>query len=418
MEYPVAQAGGVEAIVVELVRGLASEFSLVLVSDDNAESLAASGLAPLVAKQFPWRVMQGTSATAKHLAVALNQAGVELAHFHLGGTYAWGSRIARHCPIPMTARLGIPVVITNHFVQPALEGYCGDSRPLWFKRAFFPVAWGNRLLVLNHARREFTDFLYEYHLLRRIFWPLRKKIGHMYHSALDVQEPGPALTADCRPPVILMVATIAPRKYQRVLIEAFDRIASAHPEWTLRIVGYVGDNAYYEQIRTMDAARRLGKRLEFAGPLGRADTMSAMHAASIFVGQGLALQEAIFRGCACVSFSFPSNSDLTEHGRTGSLSAPNHPAALADTFVRFSFMSNSEVVEHGRTGLVSPPNDPAALAKTLETLITQPSLRRQLAEQGRASILEKGMTRQQMVRRHADLYRSLLACEAKSISRR
>src|SRR5271170_2552392 len=114
MEYPVAQAGGVEVLVIELLRGLASEFRVVLVSDDNADSLAASGLAPLIDKHFPWRFGHGGAAEAKGLAAALKRADVALAHFHFGGTYTWHSRCARRCPIPMTAQLGIPVVITNH----------------------------------------------------------------------------------------------------------------------------------------------------------------------------------------------------------------------------------------------------------------------------------------------------------------
>jgi glycosyltransferase involved in cell wall biosynthesis len=379
MEYPVAEVGGVEAVVMALVRGLASEFSIVLVSDDDVGSLAAAGLAPLLAKHFQWRNGRSGAAEASNLAAALHEADVALAHFHFGGTYTWGSRLAHRCPVLATARRNIPVVITNHFAQLPLEGYCNPSRPLWLKLACFPVAWSNRLRVLRCARREFTVFLYDLKLARRIFWPLQSKIGHMYHSILDEQELGPALTADCRPPVILSVGTIARRKEQRVLVEAFALIASKHPEWRLRLVGNVGDQSYYDEIRTSDAARRLGTRLEFAGPLDRAETAHEMCGASIFFGQGLALQEGMFRGCACVGMS--------------SISIP-------------------ELIEQDRTGLLAPADDPAGLANALETLITQPLLRRQLAEQGRASIIAKGMTLQQMLRKHLGLYRSLLAHSA------
>jgi hypothetical protein len=50
MEYPVAQGSGVEALVVELVRGPASGFSIVLVSDDDVDSLAT------VANRLLWRI--------------------------------------------------------------------------------------------------------------------------------------------------------------------------------------------------------------------------------------------------------------------------------------------------------------------------------------------------------------------------
>jgi glycosyltransferase involved in cell wall biosynthesis len=382
MEYPVALAGGVEVIVTELVRGLASEFSLVLVSDDSADSLAASGLAPLIAQHFPWRFDRRTKAGAKQLAASLKEAGVALAHFHLGGTYDWGSRVARHCPIPATAQLGIPVLITNHLVVPPMEGFCGAQRPFLVKLGVFPFFWFNRLCVLSEAEHEFTVSLADQRVLRKLFWPLRKRISQMYHSILDEQEPEPALTADCRSPVILSVATIARRKGQQVLVEALDRIASEYPGWRLRFAGYVGDKDYYKEIQAMEATRRLGNRLEFTGPLNRAGTAEAMLGASIFVlpslreGLGLSLQEAVFRGCACVGTT------------VGGI---------------------PELIEHGQTGLLVPPDNPAALAEALRKLIAEPALRRQLAERGRASIIAKGMTRQQMVRRHVGLYRSLLA---------
>ena len=381
MEYPVAQAGGVEVLVIELLRGLASEFRVVLVSDDDADSLAASGLGPLIAQHFPWRFSHGGAAKAKNLAVALKQAGVALAHFHFGGTYTWDSRWAPRCPIPMTAHLGIPVLITNHLVFPPMEGFCGAHRPLLVKLGVFPIFWFNRMRVLNAAEREFAVSLADRDVLVKLFWPLRRRIGHMYHSKLDENESADGSTADNRAPVILTVGTFGPRKGQRILVEAFDRIARDNQDWTLRIVGRVGEKDYYEGILASEAARRLEQQLQITGMLPDSSIPTEMYQASIFVmpslreGLGLSLQEAMFRGCACVGTTVGGIPDL---------------------------------IEHGRTGLLVPPDNPAALAEALHTLIARPALRRQLAERGRASILAKGMTRQQMIRRHAELYRSLL----------
>jgi glycosyltransferase involved in cell wall biosynthesis len=381
MEYPVAQAGGVEVLVVELLRGLASDFGVVLVSDDDADSLAASGLAPLIDKHFPWRFGHGGAAEAKRLAADLKRADVALAHFHFGGTYTWHSRCAHRCPIPMTARLGIPVVITNHLVVPPMEGFCGAHRPLWLKLGVFPFFWLNRLRVLNAAKREFAVSLADRYVLASLFWPLRGRISHMYHSKLDENESGGGSTADERAPIILTLGTIGWRKGQRILVEAFDRIARDYPDWTLRIVGRPGEKDYYEGVLASDAARRLGPRLQITGMLPDAAIPGEMYQASIFVmpslreGLGLSLQEAMFRGCACLGTTVGGIPDL---------------------------------IEHDRTGWLVPPDNPAALAEGLRRLITQPALRRQLADRGRVSIIEKGMTRQQMVRRHAELYRSIL----------
>lgn len=381
MEYPLAQAGGVEVLVRALVRGLASEFRIVLVSDDDDDSVNAAGFAPLITEHFRWRPGQGRDSEATGLATVLKQAGVTLAHFHFGGTYLWGSRIASRCPVTHTARLGIPVVITNHLVHPATQGFCGAHRPLWFKLASFLFVWPNRMRVLCSARYEFAVSMADRDVERRLFWPLRGRIGHMYHSKLDENEcvPGPA--TGHRLPVILALGTVGRRKGQAVLVEAFGRIAGEMSDWTLRIVGRVAEQDYYERIRGSDAARRLCGRLQITGMLPETSIPDEMYRASIFAmpsvseGLGLSLQEALFRGCACLGTT------------VGGI---------------------PELIEHEQTGLLVPPNDPEAMAAGLVRLMADPRLRRQFGKNGRASILAKGMTRQRMVRRHAELYRAVL----------
>ena len=68
-----------------------------------------------------------------------------------------------------------------------------------------------------------------------------------------------------------------------------------------------------------------------------------------------------------------------------------------------------ELIEHDRSGLLVPPGDPAALAEGLRMLMRDGTLRHRLSECGRRWVLEKGMTRQRMVQRHAQLYREILA---------
>jgi glycosyltransferase involved in cell wall biosynthesis len=385
MEYPVAQAGGVEALVIELVRGLAAEFSIVLASDDDQNSLAAVGLSSFVTEHFRWRSDQGGVKEARELAARLKHAGVVLAHYHFGGTWAWGSRVAIRCPVLPTARLGIPVIITNHLVHPPMQGFCGAHRPLWLKLGFFPIVWLNRLRVLNAALCEFAVSVADRDVARKLFWPLRGRISHMYHSKLDENEPSTGVSPDQRPRVILALGTVARRKGQRILLQAFNRVAEEAPGWTLRLVGRIGEQDYFEQLQESEAAHHLGARLQITGMLPEGMVPDEMYRASIFVmpsiseGLGLSLQEAQFRGCACLGT------------RVGGI---------------------PELIEHDQTGLLVQPNDPEALAAGLRRLIGDPALRCRLAEAGRASILAKDMTRQRMVRRHAELYRRLLAGQA------
>ena len=48
LEYPIQQHGGTEVLVRELVRGLAERHEIVLVSDDDGESLCRSSVGALV----------------------------------------------------------------------------------------------------------------------------------------------------------------------------------------------------------------------------------------------------------------------------------------------------------------------------------------------------------------------------------
>ena len=381
MEYPVNQAGGVEALVGGLVRGLATAFELVLVSQDTTATLAESNLADWLAGHLSWQPARAQPYVGQELAAELKRRSVALAHFHFGGTYAWGSRSARHCPVRAVHAAGIPVLITNHGVQPPYTGYCGDQRPWWYRRAVFPWVWWNRLRVLRAATVEFTVSRTDQASARRRFWPLRGRIDHMYHSLLDEQEPVTQPGADARQPVVLAVGTIGARKGQAILVEAFSQIAVAHPDWKLRIVGRVAEEDYFAALRRLPAGRDLAGRIEWVGPLSPAAVAGEMGRAAIFAmpslseGLGLSLQEALFRGCAAVGSA------------VGGI---------------------PELIEDNRTGCLVPPGDPAALAKALEHLITDPPARLQLGQRARAAIVAKGMTRQQMVARHEQLYRALL----------
>lgn len=374
MEYSVVQAGGVEVLVVELVKGLASEFDIILVSDDDRESLSAAGLTPLVKGHLRWRLGQGDRTEARALARNLKHAGVGLAHFHFGGTWCWNSRLAWRCPILHTARLGIPVVATNHLVHPPMEGFCGAHRPWWQKLALFGICWSSRLAVLRATRHEITVSRADRDTARKLFWPLRHRIDCIYHSRLDETNASEIVPADQRAPVILSLGTIGPRKGQKVLAEAFSRIVAEFPNWRLRIVGRIADPSYFQSIR-------LGPRVDITGYLPDKNIRRELDQAAIFAmpslseGLGLSLQEALFRGCACIG------------SRVGGI---------------------PELIEHGHTGLLVPPNDSRALADGLRALMRDRILRARLGENGRAHILAKGMTRQRMVRRHSELYWRIL----------
>jgi len=95
---------------------------------------------------------------------------------------------------------------------------------------------------------------------------------------------------------------------------------------------------------------------------------------SFWEALGLALQEAMFAGCACVG------------SRAGGI---------------------PELIEENKTGLLFEPGNVAQLAAALETLIADEARRENLGRAAAASIQERGMTAEQMVENHLRLYESI-----------
>jgi glycosyltransferase involved in cell wall biosynthesis len=377
LEYPLALRGGVSVLVETLLLGLKNQYELVLVSPDTPESLAGSTAAKSIAKHLVWDPATVSRETSRQLARQLAGEGVHLAHFHLGGVFGWGNRFLGQCPIPWLDRAGVPVCSTVHLVVHLFEGYCGPQKPFWFKLALFPVAWVSKLNVLFHLRREIAVSQHDAQKLRRWYWPMRGKFLQIYHSRLRTagRDEGSA----AREKVVLNVGHIAWRKGQMVLAEAFAKVAPRHPEWKLSLVGKAQEQAEGVQIRALASARGLEDRIELVGE--RQDAVDVMRRAAIYVqpsyheALGLALQEALFAGCACIGTN------------VGGI---------------------PELIEHQTTGLLVEPGNALEMAQALETLMSSAELRERYGREATASIVQKGMTEEQMIRNHVQLYESIL----------
>lgn len=375
LEYPIALPGGVSVLVAELIRRLADQFPIVLVSTDRKEDLP-----PAIAERLHDHISftsERSPKTARALANQLIEARVSLVHFHSGGNYGWGNQRLGTCPIPYLSRRGISCLHTVHLVVSPLDGYCGPHRPLWFKLALLPLAYTAKLHQLAHSQREIAVSLHDFQKLKRWYFPFQHKIVQHYHSILEVKENPPPPSA--RKTIILSVGHIAFRKGQHVLTRAFAALANHHPDWELWMAGHNAEPACWEEIEAIIQAHHLQERVRLLGP--RPDAATLMKEAAIFVqpsrweALGLALQEALFYGCACIGT------------RAGGI---------------------PELLANGSAGLLVPPDDPPALATALETLIQNSETRFALARAGRSSILTRQMNAQVMADFHAALYRQTL----------
>jgi len=381
LEYPIGIRGGVSVLVETLLREFTRHgHEVVLVSPDDSAGLRQSEAGRLIREHIYWQPRPRPSlANARKLARQLAAARVTIAHFHAGGNYGWGNRFPWHCPAFFLDRLGVPCVSTVHSVTSILTGYCGDLKPRWFKLLLLPLGWSGKMHQLRHVRREIAVSQHDFNKLRRWYRPLRNCFVQIYHSRLHLEAaPLPPVK---REPVILNVGHIASwRKGQVVLAEAFAGIAARHPGWKLEFAGHDCGDGSVERIRQIAVASQLSERIVLLGQ--RDDAMDLMRRSAIYVqpsfeeALGLALQEAMFCGCACIG------------SRVGGI---------------------PELTQEGQTGLLVEPGNVTQLSQALEQLIRDESRRETLGRAAAASIRERGMTVEDMVKQHLELYETIIA---------
>jgi glycosyltransferase involved in cell wall biosynthesis len=187
------------------------------------------------------------------------------------------------------------------------------------------------------------------------------KIKVIYEAAAPIFQPvrDPAELARVRQKYqlpqqfLLHVATIEPRKNLSRLLEAFQSLL---PDWPALYLVLIGKKGWlYEEF--FGTLRRLGlsERVIFPGYIDEADLPACYQLAEVFVfpslyeGFGLPPLEAMACGAPVVS---------------------SHSSSLP------------EIV--GGAGLLFDPTDTAALTETLQRVLSQPELRRDLAQRGLA----------------------------------
>jgi glycosyltransferase involved in cell wall biosynthesis len=378
LEYPIDQLGGTEVLMSELIMGLGARHQVILVSPDDAASLARSRVAQFLSEHIAFSPTPTSVAGGRALAEKIAQTRPDLAHFHFGGNYGWGNRAFGHCPIVHLHRLGVRCLSTNHGAFSILEGFCWERRSLAVKLALFLPAWLSKQTVLARLAAEVAVSQNDYRNLRRWYPALRHKFRWIYHSRLHGSPPSVNLD---REKTIVCVGTIGTRKGQPLLVEAFGRIAKKFPGWQLVFIGRNGSDDMMRQMHEAVARHQLADQVQFLGPCSDDDLRKQLQRTAIFAmpstyeGLGLSLQEAQFYGCACVAT------------RSGGV---------------------SDLIEDGENGLLVPVGQPQPLADALARLMGDEQLRQRFSHRAPESVLEKSMTAPQMVQKYEQLYATIL----------
>jgi glycosyltransferase involved in cell wall biosynthesis len=374
IEHPLHQSGGIETLARSLIKALARQYEIVLVSGDRDRESLGADYAPHVVEHLSWTLGTRDRANAKALAEALHRSGARLVHFH-GSQYDWQTDRAWFSPIHYTAALGLPALYSNHLVLPLLAGYCKPERPLWQKIALLPRAWLSRASIMRRLRAEVLVSRHDRDLMRRNFPPFSGKLRLIYHSQLSLEDV--EVVTVSRRKVIVSLGTFCRRKGQAVLARAFLSIASAHPDWSLEMVGRVDEENYLAEVKAVaaQAPDRIRILPPTDAPLALLRQASIFAMPSLIEPLGLALQEALFAGCACVGSAVGGIPELMEDG----------------------------------SGILIPPGDEPSLAKALDQLMSDADLRTRLGQNASKSILSKGMLAENMVQAYRDIYEAILS---------
>ncbi len=177
---------------------------------------------------------------------------------------------------------------------------------------------------------------------------------HIVHCGVEPERYAPGPRPD--QPTLLFVGRLAGVKGVPVLFEALTSIIGQHPNLRLRLIG---DGPERAKLETMAANMGLSDHVEFCGYKSQSEVAEALSTTDIFVlpsfaeGVPVVLMEAM---------------------------------ASEVPVVTTRIAGVPELVTDTKSGILVPPGAAAPLAEALNTLLSDPKLRREMGQAGRAKV--------------------------------
>lgn len=283
---------------------------------------------------------------------------------HIHGLFSHANtaaaRAARHAGVPYIIR---PYGVLNRYGVT-------QRRPLLKKLS---LRWIESPLLRDAAAIHFThqDEAKQAAMLDVPFRPVIIPIG-----LEPIELPRPE---DQSPPTILYLSRLNPVKNLESLLHAWSQLASRFPAWRLLIAGD-GSPEYVQQLHALASSLQLGRQVEWLAHVGGSQKAQLLANASIFVlpsfseNFGIAAAEALLAGKACI---------LTPGVAIASDAATRKAAIIAGP-------------------------DETSLASALESLITQPDLRKKLSEQA-ILYANDNLSTKRMAAQLIELYQQILS---------
>jgi glycosyltransferase involved in cell wall biosynthesis len=382
IETPLRYGGGVSAVTASLMEGLGNEARFILVSREPTGGLAKDPLASRIESHLPWWGKKSPPhpeyfRSSQPLLAEIAELQPDLVHFHAGQVYAWGNRWPGTSWPAYLSQRGIPCVWTDHSVVSLFHGYCGEQKPFWFRLAMLPVSYLGKSQQLAATSAEICVSDHDAGKIRRWYFPFSKKVKRIYHSRLAEREI--AFSPLPREKMILAVGHLAFRKGQHILVQAFARLAPAFSDWKLILVGPGVEGDCGQWIARFSRQNRLTNRIQMLGSQNEPDFW--MRRCGVFVqpslqeALGLALQEAMACGCACIGTS------------VGGI---------------------PELLGTHKAGVLVPSGEIGSLQVAMENLLLDSALRTRLGKMAVQRIQVLTMNRLSMVNQHRKAYREIL----------
>ena len=351
--YYVRNASGVAEVVINIIKGfyLKGYKQVLVVAKDRGLKKLFKPVEDYL--ESVTEIQEITQFDIKNIREIISIVGVfkslraDILHVQLGSFYAgrFITPIARFANIP---KVIITELQTGGGIQPI---FGNQSIELHFNQ----LKTGNLDIIVYNFLKSITN------LLADKITVLFEDIAEDYSKVFKVKPTKISIVPNCldldrfdsrsntlsfkkekerhyeRGPVIMVAATLEPRKGHYYLIKAAPKIISFFPN--VKFV-FFGDGLLKEDLKELSYAMRLDDHIEFMGQIqDREEWVESYRNANLFVhpslieGMPITIIEAMAMSLPVVSTSVDGNKVLVEHGRNGLLVPPRDSEVLADAII-------------------------------------------------------------------------------------
>lgn len=306
LETPLESHGGLNVLARELAAGLVHFYGVYVFCPEMGSAPAQKNCPTTAFAHLPWKAGALDGEILGYLKNMIREHHIDLLVFH-GGDFSWGPGKGRLSLITKLSALGVVCIFVNHQSTPLFRNLPTlrnpKNRPSLKSTAKFAISWCLKAYQLHRTKFEITVSKFEEAQARKRFFFWRSKVIQIYHSRISHSWQRAGNSAD-KNKTVLSMGHFAFRKGQHVLLAAFGRIAAKHPQWKLQLVGSSGQDEYWQHLCQLIEHYQVHSQVELVTETLHPD--SYFKKASIYVqpslveAYGLALQEAMSFGCACV----------------------------------------------------------------------------------------------------------------------